>query len=148
MAEGENDPCSFHKCLCCWKVVLDERLSMFILPWDPVTELGPSLCKDIDLVNKAFLISARNLTGIFRVKHTGAQLGCGSKRNIHLKVSKNRWFPSLKPQQDGGQTKTASQVAQKQAQGRVSCAEDWGQSGGSPREGLEEGPVLFWPCMV
>jgi hypothetical protein len=80
---------------------------MFILPWDPVTELGPSLCKDIDLVNKPSLISARNLTGISRVKHTGAQIGCSGKRNIHLKVSKDRCFSSLKPQQDEGQKKSS-----------------------------------------
>jgi len=85
-------------------MVLDERLSRYIFPQDSVTELvflsrPPTLCKDIDLINKPFLISARNLAGILKVKHTGAMLDCGGKSNICLRVLNNRLFKSLlKPQ--------------------------------------------------
>ena len=90
--------------LCYWKMVLDERLSRYIFPQDSVTELvflsrPPTLCKDIDLINKPFLISAKNLAGILKVKHTGAMLDCGGKSNICLRVLNNRLFKSLlKPQ--------------------------------------------------
>lgn len=89
---------------CYWKMVLDERLSRYMFPWDPVTELvflsrPPTLCKDIDLINKPFLISARNLAGILKVKHTGAMHDCGGKSNICLRGLNNRLFKScLKPQ--------------------------------------------------
>lgn len=91
-------------CLCYWKMVRDKRLSRYIFPSDSVTDLvflsrPPTLCKDIDLINKPFLISARNLAGILKVKHTGAMLDCGGKSNICLRVLNNRLFKSLlKPQ--------------------------------------------------
>lgn len=82
---------------CYWKMVLDERLSRYIFFWDFVRELVFFfrffiLCKDIDLINKLFLILVRNLVGILKVKYIGVMFDCGGKSNICLRVLNNRFF--------------------------------------------------------